>query len=91
MAQRTVISANQCVFYCAYGVVPNSYYLSFTGKTLVKKTNPVLLSDDKIQLSLHQKPSFKLPTIICVIQGTTKQDQKIICPSSLTTIYIFPN
>ncbi len=46
-----------------------------------------LLFDHKIGL-LHEKLSFKLPTIM-QFRAQTKQDQKIICPSSSTTVHNF--
>ncbi len=43
---------------------------------LIKKKPFTLLFNDKIQLSSHEKWSFKLPAIICGIQGTSQMGSK---------------
>ncbi len=45
--------------------------------------------DDGHRLSSHEKLSFKLRIIICVIQGTSQMDQKKIFLFPLTAVQIF--
>ncbi len=69
------------------------YDVSYASSVVVFKTDFHKLIhrpfDDKHRLPSHEKLSFQMTNVICVIQGTSQQDQKIIFLSPWTTVHIF--